>query len=130
MGSAEVSQAGRAAAGDGDTRFAPAAARGHFAPDVAPGFPAHGGARFSYPPSSLRPSPSPPLPLDPGQTTDPGLGRPKSMRFINGRYLRTPGEFRSLSPAERTFLDDQVLDWLAWPGHDRGPSPCILLSRL
>jgi hypothetical protein len=52
------------------------------------------------------------------------LGRPKSMRFINGRKLRT-GDYRNLSPAERAYLDDQERCWtgFGWPGRDRDRRP-------
>ena len=39
------------------------------------------------------------------------FGRPTSMRYINGRKLRTVGDYRNLSPAERAYLDDQERCW-------------------
>ena len=59
--------------------------------------------------------------LDPGRPTDRQLGRPTSMRYINGRKLRTVGDYRNLSPAERAYLDDQERCWtgFGWPGRDR-----------
>ena len=43
------------------------------------------------------------------------------MRFINGKRLRTKGDYHNLSPAERAYLDDQERCWtgFAWPGSDR-----------
>ena len=63
--------------------------------------------------------------LDPGLSTDPRLGRPMSMRFINGKRLRTKGDFRNLSPADRAYLDDQGRCWtgFGWPGRDRDRRP-------
>ena len=68
---------------------------------------------------------APPVALDPGVPTDPLLGRPKSMRFINGRKLPTVGDYRNLSPAERSYLDDQERCWTGfrWPGRDRDRRP-------
>ena len=68
---------------------------------------------------------APPVALDPGVPTDPLHGRPKSMRFINGRKLRTVGDYRNLSPAERSYLDDQERCWtgFGWPGRDRDRRP-------
>jgi hypothetical protein len=68
---------------------------------------------------------APPVTLDPGVPTDLLLGRPKSMRFINGRKLRTVGDYRKLSPAERSYLDDQERCWtgFGWPGRDRDRRP-------
>ena len=34
-----------------------------------------------------------------------------SMLYINGRKLRTVGDYRNLSPAERAYLDDQERCW-------------------
>ena len=69
---------------------------------------------------------APPITIDPGVPTDHLLGRPKSMRFVNGRKLRTVGDYRNLSPAERAYLDDQERCWtgFGWPGrdHDRRPA--------
>ena len=47
------------------------------------------------------------------------------MRFINGRKLRTVGDYRNLSPAERSYLDDQERCWtgFGWPGRDRDRRP-------
>ena len=63
--------------------------------------------------------------LVPGAPTDSRLGRPKSLRFINGRRLRTPGDYRNLSTAERAYLDDQERCWtgFGWPGRDRDRRP-------
>ena len=63
--------------------------------------------------------------LDPGLPTDRQLGRPLSMRIINGKRLRTPGDYRALSPADRAYLDDQERCWtgFGWPGRDRDRRP-------
>ena len=46
-------------------------------------------------------------------------------RFIKGRKLRTAGDYRNLSPAERPYLDDQERCWTGfrWPGRDRNRRP-------
>ena len=58
--------------------------------------------------------------LDPGLPTDSQLGRPTSLRFINGRRLGTAGDYRTLSPADRAYLDDKERCWtgFGWPGRD------------
>ncbi len=68
---------------------------------------------------------APTVTLDPGVPTDNKLGRPQSMRFINGRKLRTVGDYRNLSPADRAYLDDQERCWtgFGWPGRDRDRRP-------
>ena len=47
------------------------------------------------------------------------------MRFINGKRLRTKGDYRNLSPADRAYLDDQERCWtgFGWPGRDRDRRP-------
>jgi len=57
----------------------------------------------------------------PGLPTDPGMGMPWSMRIINGRSLRTVGDYSSLSPEEKAYLEDQKrrLTDFGWPGRDR-----------
>ena len=59
---------------------------------------------------------APTVTLDPGVPTDSRLGRPTSMRFINGRRLRTVGDYRNLSPADRAYLDDQERSQTHWVG--------------
>jgi hypothetical protein len=61
----------------------------------------------------------------PGMTTDPSMGRPWNMRIINGRRLRTVGDYRSLSPEEKAYLEDQKRCWtdFGWPGRDRDRRP-------
>ena len=54
---------------------------------------------------------APSVTLDPGLPADRQLGRPTSMRSINGRKLRTVGDYRNLSPAEQAYLDDQERCW-------------------
>ena len=68
---------------------------------------------------------APRVTLEPGRPTDRQLGRPTSMRYINGRKLRTVGDYRNLSPAERAYLDDQERCWtgFGWPGRDRDRRP-------
>ena len=68
---------------------------------------------------------APPVTLDPGVPTDPLLGQPKSMRFIDGRKLSTVVNYRNLSPAERSYLDDQERCWtgFGWPGRVRDRRP-------
>ena len=43
------------------------------------------------------------------------------MCIINGRRLRTKGDYQSLSPEEQAFLADQerCLTGFGWPGRDR-----------
>ena len=44
---------------------------------------------------------------------------------MKGRKLRTAGDYRNLSPAERAYLDDQERCWtgFGWPGRDRDRRP-------
>jgi hypothetical protein len=53
------------------------------------------------------------------------MGMPWSMRIINGRRLRTVGDYRSLSPEEKAYLEDQKRCWtdFGWPGCDRDRRP-------
>ena len=54
----------------------------------------------------------PPLTLAPGLPTDLGMGMPWSMRIINGRRLKTVGDYRNLSPEEKALPGgpEEVLD--------------------
>ena len=47
------------------------------------------------------------------------------MRFMNGRRLRTVGNYRNLSLAERAYLDDQERCWTGFelPGRERDRRP-------
>jgi hypothetical protein len=61
----------------------------------------------------------------PGMATDPGMGKPWSMRIINGRRLKTVGDYSNLSPEEKAYLEDQKRCWtdFGWPGRDRDRRP-------
>jgi hypothetical protein len=54
----------------------------------------------------------PPFTVAPGLPTDPGMGMPWSMRIINGRRLKTVGDYRNLSPEEKAYLEDQKRCWI------------------
>ena len=56
--------------------------------------------------------------LEPGRPTDRMLGRPLRMCIINGRRLRTKGDYQSLSPEEQAFRADQERCYtgFGWPG--------------
>ena len=47
---------------------------------------------------------TPTVTLQAGMPTDSQMGRPTSMRFINGRRLRTAGDYRNLPPRRAGLL--------------------------